>query len=58
MGRREFINILISFIRALIDFLRDLWLWLLLGFLLAGFVQEFLPIEHFLKYLGRNSPLQ
>ncbi|KPV62675.1 MAG: putative permease [Candidatus Bathyarchaeota archaeon BA1] len=31
-------------------------MWLLLGFLLAGFVQEFLPIEHFLKYLGRNSP--
>ncbi len=40
---------------ALLDLLKDTALWLVLGFLVAGIIQEFIPARVLLRYFGRND---
>lgn len=40
---------------AFIDLFRDLWLWFLLGFLMAALIQEFISTKRLLRYFGDND---
>jgi hypothetical protein len=40
---------------ALFDLLRDTALWLVIGFLVAGIIQEFIPARILLRYFGKND---
>lgn len=46
---------LTSYLQSLVGFSLDLLPWLLVGFIVAGLVEEFVPIRHFLRYFGKNS---
>ncbi len=48
-------SILNAYLAALWSLLADLWLFMGIGFLTAGLVQEFVPRRAMLRYLGRNS---
>ena len=41
--------------RALLDLLKDTGPWLIIGFLVAGMVQEFIPARVLLRYFGNND---
>ncbi len=43
------------YFRALGDLLADLWMYFLIGFLIAGVVAEFVPKKTLTRYLGKNS---
>lgn len=43
------------FAYSFLDLLKDTGLWLVLGFLVAGMVQEFIPARMLLKYFGQND---
>ncbi len=46
---------MILYFRSLIDLIGDVGLWLALGFLVAGLVQEFIPARVLLRYFGGND---
>lgn len=48
-------DILLKFVLSLWDLLLDTGPWLVLGFLVAGLVQEFIPARMLLKYFGENN---
>lgn len=48
-------DFIILYLRSLIDLILDIGVWLILGFLVAGIVQEFIPARILLKYFGNND---
>src|SRR3972149_8414927 len=48
-------DILLNFFLSLLDLLLDTGPWLIVGFLVAGLVQEFIPARLLLKYFGEND---
>lgn len=48
-------EILNRFFFYLLDLLKDLGLWMALGFVVAGLVQEFIPAKALLRYFGQND---
>lgn len=48
----DFISLYLS---NLIDLIADLWLWMLLGFFIAAFVQEFISSRRLLSHFGNNN---
>jgi len=43
------------YISAFLDLFKDLWLWFLVGFIIAAVVQEFVSTKRLLKYFGNND---
>src|SRR3972149_1500900 len=41
--------------QALLDLLKDTAVWLVIGFLVAGVIQEFIPARILLRYFGKND---
>ncbi len=48
-------DFIILYFRSLIDLLLNTGPWLVLGFLVAGIVQEFIPARVLLRYFGKND---
>lgn len=48
-------NLLAAYVQALSGLAADLWLYFLLGFLVAGAIAEFVPRRVFLRYLSTNN---
>lgn len=48
-------DFIILYLRSLIDLILDVGAWLILGFLVAGIVQEFIPARILLRYFGNNN---
>lgn len=46
-----------AYLAAVVDLLRDLWLYMVVGFVVAGVVEEFVSEARLLRYFGSNSPL-
>lgn len=44
-----------TYVTAVWDLLRDLWLYMLIGFLMAGLVEEFVSRERLLRYFGAHD---
>lgn len=44
-----------QYFSALADLITDLWIWLLIGFLAAGVVAEFVPSSFVTRHFGRND---
>ena len=45
------------YLSAAADLLMDLWLYMIIGFVVAGMVEEFVPEERLLRYFGKNDLL-
>ena len=43
------------YLEALWNLLSELWIYFVIGFLIAGFVAEFVPSKILLQYFGRNN---
>ncbi len=43
------------YFRALGNLLAELWVYFLIGFLIAGVIAEFVPKKKFTRYFGKNS---
>lgn len=48
-------NWLINYFSAVLDLIKDLWLYMLIGFVAAGLVEEFISEKRLLKYFGANN---
>jgi uncharacterized membrane protein YraQ (UPF0718 family) len=51
------VAIVATYLRELLGLLGSLWLYFLIGFLLAGFIAEFVPARTLLRYLSRTTLL-
>ncbi|MCS7048661.1 MAG: permease [Verrucomicrobiae bacterium] len=45
----------LRYLAALIELVRELWLFFAVGFLIAGLIAEFVPKETLMRYWGRND---
>jgi hypothetical protein len=50
-------SFLTQYVGALFDLLADLWLYMIIGFVVAGVVDEFVSRERLLRYFGANDLL-
>lgn len=44
-----------TYLSAVVDLVRELWFYMLIGFAIAGIVEEFVSEERLLKYFGEND---
>ncbi len=50
-----FQNVLLNIFETVIENMMELWFWLVIGFILSGIIQEFVPAQVFTKYMGKGG---
>lgn len=48
-------DFLTVYLLAFFDLLEDLWLWMLIGFLIAALIEEFVSVKRITRYFGENN---